>query len=65
MASAFHLDEPNGMVIVPLTEIGEVTSRLLGLNAPDRLLERRALQIADRYPVAAAQTRLFPPPKTP
>ena len=54
----FHLDEPNGMVIVPLTEIGEATARISGFNEPDRLLERRALQIVQRYPTSAAQRRM-------
>jgi len=36
--------------IEPLTEIGEVTARLLRLNAPDRVLQRRALQQVGVYP---------------
>jgi len=39
-----------GARIVPLTVIGEATVRLLQLNASDRLLLRRALQKAGRYP---------------
>lgn len=58
----FHLDDPNGMVLVPLTEIGEATARIFGFNEPDRLLERRALQIVQRYPTPAAQRRISPPP---
>lgn len=57
----FYLDEPNGMTIVPLTEIGEVTVRIFGFNLPDRLLERRALQIAGRYPAPEAQRRMNNP----
>lgn len=39
-----------GVRIAPLTEIGEVTVRLLGLNTKDRLLERRALAASGLYP---------------
>lgn len=54
----FYLDEPNGMVLVSLTEIGEATARIFGFNEADRLLERRALQIVQRYPTSAAQRRI-------
>lgn len=37
--------------IQPTTEIGEVTSRILGFNDPERLLEREALRRVGRYPV--------------
>ena len=40
----------NGSVIEPLTEIGEVTVRLLRFNAPDRLLQRRVLQLVNAFP---------------
>ena len=36
--------------IVPLTEVGEATVQLLDLNASDRLLLRRVLIKAGRYP---------------
>ena len=36
--------------IAPVTEIGEVTVTLLRFNAPDRLVQRRALQQAGAYP---------------
>lgn len=36
--------------IIPLTNIAEATIRLLGLNASDRLILRRALVKASRYP---------------
>lgn len=36
--------------IVPITEEGQATVRLLDLNAPDRLLLRRTLIKAGRYP---------------
>lgn len=54
----FSLNEPGGMVIVPLTEIGEATARIFGFNEADRLLERRALQIVDRYPTPEARKRM-------
>jgi hypothetical protein len=40
--------------IVPLTDIAEATTQLLGLNASDRLILRRALIKAGRYPSAEA-----------
>ena len=39
-----------GQLIHPLSEIGVVTARLLRLNAPDRVEERRLLQSLGRYP---------------
>lgn len=42
--------ELRGARISALTEIGEVTTRLLGLNARDRLSERRVLASAGLYP---------------
>ena len=36
--------------IVARTEIGEVTARVLGFNAPERALERRELMQSGRYP---------------
>ena len=44
----------NGAEIEPLTEIGEVTVRILGFNHSDRLLERRTLIATDRYPRESA-----------
>ena len=38
--------------IEPLTEVGEVTARLLRLNAPDRVLQRWSLQQVGAYPKA-------------
>ena len=52
------------MVIVPLTEIGEATARIFSFNEPDRLLERRALQIVQRYPTPAARRRMNPEPNS-
>ncbi len=50
----FRLDLTDGITIVPLTEIGEATARILGFNRPERLLERHSLRQAVRYPTAAA-----------
>ena len=44
----------NGHRIVPFTPTGEVTCRILGFNAPKRLLKRRALLLAGRYPSVEA-----------
>lgn len=41
--------------IEPLTDVGLATVSLLNLNHPDRLLERRVLIDAGRYPSAPAQ----------
>jgi len=54
-AGHFRLD---GFMIAPLTEIGEVTERILGFNRADRLLERKALRDAGRYPAPADFTRI-------
>ena len=42
--------EADGATIKPLTTIGEITVRLLRLNAPDRVPQRQALQAAGAYP---------------
>jgi hypothetical protein len=44
----FRLD---GDMIVPLTDIGEVTARVFGFNTVERQMERHALQEVGRYPV--------------
>jgi hypothetical protein len=54
-ADHFELDES---VIKPLTDIGEVTARILEFNNSDRLLERQTLQTIGRYPSRAAQIRI-------
>ncbi len=51
----FRLDEA---VIQPLTDIGEVTARILEFNNSDRLLERQALIAVDRYPSPPALQRM-------
>jgi hypothetical protein len=53
----FHL-APDGITILPLTPVGEVTIRVLQLNESSRLLERKALQEKGRYPMPAAKKRL-------
>lgn len=53
----FHLDS-DGFTILALTAIGEATSRILGFNAGERLLERQALLQAGRYPTQAARKRI-------
>lgn len=45
----FRID---GIKIVPLTDIGEVTTRILEMNSPDRLLERQELRGQGRYPLS-------------
>ena len=54
-AEHFALD---GVTIVPLSDIGEVTSRILAFNDSDRLFERQTLQTVGRYPTAAAVARV-------
>ncbi len=48
----------NGARIVPLTDIGEATVQLLDLNSAGRLLLRRTLAKAGRYPSLEALTYL-------
>lgn len=49
--------ELHGVMILPRTEIGEATIRILGLNQADRVLERETLQRIGRYPTMEAATR--------
>ena len=51
----FKLD---GLRIVGVSEIGEVTVKTLRLNHDDRLLEREILRAMNRYPSAAATQRM-------
>jgi hypothetical protein len=44
----------NGVVIEPLTEIGEATVRILQMNRDDQILERQVLNRHRRYPSEAA-----------
>jgi hypothetical protein len=45
----------DGITILPLTDIGEATARILGFNSEERLRERQALKSVGRYPTAAAR----------
>ena len=54
----FGLDDADGVTILPLTDIGEATSRIFGFNDGERLLERRALSLLGRFPVPAALKRV-------
>ena len=49
----FRLD---GVRIDPLTQIGEVTARILDFNHIDRLIERRVLAVLGYYPSSTALT---------
>jgi hypothetical protein len=40
----------DGAVIEPLTDVAVVTTQLLRINAPARVIERQLLQSLDRYP---------------
>jgi len=53
--------ELNGVMIAPLTPIGEVTARIFGFNSSERILERRTLMAVGRYPTGAARTRMIKP----
>jgi hypothetical protein len=44
----------SGVVIEPLTDVGEATVRILQLNHNDQILERQVLSGRGRYPSAAA-----------
>ena len=44
----------NGVVIEPLTEVGEATVRILQMNADDQILEREVLSRRGRYLSQAA-----------
>jgi hypothetical protein len=48
----------NGVRIEPRTVVGSVTVRIFGFNVRERLLERQALQIMDRYPSQEAARRM-------
>ena len=50
-AKHFTLD---GVAIVALSDIGDVTGRILAFNTDGRLLERQILRDVGRYPSAAA-----------
>ena len=54
-ADHFALD---GVTIIALSDVGEVTARILDFNNSERLFERQAVQVIGRYPSAAAATRM-------
>jgi len=47
-----------GITIQPLTDIGEVTARILGFNDNERLLERQLLGDRNKYPHPTALKRM-------
>ncbi|MEP0800311.1 HNH endonuclease [Funiculus sociatus] len=51
----FRLDDN---AIQPLTDIGEVTARILDFNNDERILERQELIAIGRYPSASALRRI-------
>lgn len=54
-ADHFALD---GVTILTLSDMGEVTARILDFNNGERQLERQTLQTLGRYPSAAALARM-------
>ena len=54
----------NEGAIEPLTDIGEVTARLLDFNHPERVAFRKLLAETGRYPSVEALARLREPLKT-
>ncbi len=53
----FRFNEEEG-AIEPLTEIGEVTARILEFNSSDRIAERQLFVEAGSYPSPEAQRRM-------
>ena len=51
----FRLDDN---AIQPLTDIGEVTARILDFNNDERILERQELIAVGKYPSASALRRI-------
>ena len=47
-----------GVNIVPKTQVGQVTARILAFNDPKRLEERGLLQKWGRYPIESARARI-------
>lgn len=48
-----------GVTIIPITDIGEATSRILQFNNEDRLLEREVLAKRERYPNEVARSLML------
>jgi hypothetical protein len=51
----FQLDDE---IIQPISDIGEVTARILDFNNDERILERKLLIQVARYPLVAAKQRM-------
>lgn len=49
-----HHFKLRGLFIDPQTAIGEVTARILGLNDPERIMERQVLTRLGRFPSSSA-----------
>lgn len=45
--------------ILPITSIGEVTVKIIGMNRSERILEREALSVVNRYPSPLARKRMM------
>jgi hypothetical protein len=54
-AEHFYLD---GVLLKPLTDIGEVTVRILRFNDSERILEREMLIVVGDYPSLPALARM-------
>ena len=50
----------SGAHIEGITQIGSVTETILKFNSAERILERRVLQLLNRYPSLAALRRMSP-----
>ncbi len=50
--------QSDGIIIKPISAIGEVTARILQFNHSDQILERQALREVRRYPNKAALIRI-------
>ncbi|WP_373270765.1 HNH endonuclease [Nostoc sp. T09] len=48
----------NEAVIQPITDIGEVTARILDFNSDERIIERQALIASGQYPSSSALKRI-------
>jgi hypothetical protein len=51
----------DGITVVALDEIGQVTVSLLELNHSDRLVERQTLRAIGRFPANTAAEKIVPP----
>lgn len=54
----FAIDSSDGITIAPLSDIGEVTARILGFKSIERLLELQTLREIGRYPTLEASQRM-------